>query len=49
MPMQRNQTYQICKELHGLGKVLVVRKEGKFITAFNTKNEANVWIYVREK
>ena len=49
MPIQRNQAFQVCKELHGLGKVWVVRKNGKFITAFKTKNEANVWIYIREK
>ena len=48
MPIRR-QTFRVCKELHGLGKVWVVRKNGEFITAFKTKNEANVWIYVREK
>lgn len=40
--------FQVSRELHGLNKVWVVRRNGKFVTAFRSKNEAQTWMYVHD-
>jgi len=50
LPSKRTiQSFFIAKETHGNNKVWVVRQKGKFVTAFRTRNEANSWIYTKEK
>ena len=46
---QTADSFYVAKETHGNNKVWVVRQNGKFVTAFRKRNEANLWIYHREK